>query len=361
MMISLILSHKIWFGNDFVPRFPINPVFDIGDGFSGALFCLLFLSCILVFITNKKWATLSTVFLFFFALCTDWNKAQAYFYIPVMLMGISAVKEKAENLSYYLFAIGGIYLWSGIQKLNVFYYHGFFPSKAKELEVTESNDGIANMVEDINPEWVHDFLHSFLTLVPFIEILMGIGMLLYFTRKWTSYIAIGLHLGILVYLIHTDYNQIVWHWNAFMIIYHIVLLSKTNPFRMTVSPKIILATFFFAVTPTINLYTDHIPYLSWNLYSYRIPYAFFSVNYDDPDFNEEELSQLFKLDSTESYVDPIQYSMKHTMVSINPEPWIFKQWIQKTADNPNIHQSLMLYLYTYSFNDRKEEYIMFKK
>ncbi len=276
-------------------------------------------------------------------------------------MGISAIKEKTENLAYYLFAIGGIYLWSGVQKMNIFYYHGFSPSKAQEFQVTGDNDGIANMTEGINPEWLHDALHSFLTMVPFIEMLLGIGLIMSLTRKWTSYIAIGLHIGIIVYLIYTDYNRIVWHWNAAMIVYHFILLKKDGEFTLNLTPRILVAVVFFAVTPFINVFTNHIPYLSWNLYSYRIPYAFFSVNYDDPNFNEEELSQFYRLDSTQSYVDPIQFSMEHTMVSINPEPWIFKQWAQKTVNNPNIHQSLILYLSTYSFMESKEEQHLIEK
>jgi hypothetical protein len=174
--------------------------------------------------------------------------------------------------------IAGVYVWSGIHKLNPNF-----------LDVTFTQ---LMSVLGIETDWQNFKKIGYIP--PFIEILIGIALLVPKFRKIATYCAVIMHTLIFVYFspIVLHYNSVVLPWNLAMIAFVLLLfwnrtdspfLSIQN-FRLASLRAIIIGLVW--LLPFLNTlgYWDH--YLSFSFYSDKQPNFFIAI----------EKTQLQKID-----------------------------------------------------------------
>lgn len=108
----------------------------------------------------------------------------------------------------------GLYVWSGIQKLNFTFFQDTLSFLLAPLE---------NLFPSIHPPL------RFLGLTAaLLESLIGLGLLFRKTRDLAVWSAVAMHLVILGLLIAKGYNNVVWIWNATLIGAVIIALWRSG-------------------------------------------------------------------------------------------------------------------------------------
>ena len=340
-LIALGMSYKIWMGNEFVPRFPIHPNLAITDNVSAIQFGVLILGGLWMVFSRPKKGFLSILLLVGMAASiSDWNKVQPYFVMYFLFILLYIISKDKKDLWPYILALSGIYLWSGINKLNVFYYEDI----VYDLASSFSNGSFKTIVIYLGKS------------VPFIEIFLAIALIFKKTQKLASILAIGLHLGILVLLINMNHNTIVWPWNVCMILIHFLIYKSVLHYRSYSFAGAVAATCFILM-PIIGLISStRFAYVSWDVYSGKIPYG--SIYYDKREINHlsSEIKSHLINDGPMRKLHLISYSLNTTGVAINPEVWIYKRWLLDfCADKKERQEGPFLINYSYTFTKRKQE------
>lgn len=158
--------------------------------------------------------------------------------------------------------VGGIYFWSGIQKLNTRFFVEIFPTFSRSLW-------------EIAPEHLFGVFFIIGILVPFIEIAFALG---FFSRRWRRLAILGSTAMLVFVLIAlgplgNNWNSSVWPWN--IAIYSMVLVLFLNTDftlreflqRLRTNHVALALVGIVWIMPAGNIFsiTDH--YLSWSLYS----------------------------------------------------------------------------------------------
>ncbi len=206
----------------------------------------------------------------------DQTRWQPWFYqYAVMLAVLTAwngrpkdVKASLEPTAALRAVMIGIYLWSGIAKLNASYLGGTFGWLLEPLAA-------------VFPASLLSALGSIGVATPVAEIAIGLGLAHPRSRPAAVAAAIAMHTLILAMLgpwAH-NWNSIVWPWNAAMIALVAVLFARdrhTRPARILAPPMSAMravATAAFIVLPALSLIDRWDPYLSASLYSRNLRHA----------------------------------------------------------------------------------------
>ena len=134
---------------------------------------------------------------------------------------ISQVKMlgRKELYPYFLLSLQLVliftYLWSGIQKLNIYFANDVFPWLMTSFSVLE-------------PLGEYAYLGYGIAII---EALLGVGLFFSRTRKTTIWAATFFHLIILIQLIGLKWNSVVWAWNIAMIAFNWILFSDKPIFK----------------------------------------------------------------------------------------------------------------------------------
>lgn len=151
----------------------------------------------------------------------------------------------------------GTYFWSGIQKFNAVFIVEFFPWLIKPFFGEVDHSGILILGLGI----------------PFIELALGILLLIPSLRSLGVAVGIAMHLLILTSIgpIGHNYNHHVWAWNIVSMILLILIFSdKSISYRALIFPKLFFNKVFlvlFCLMPLFNLFGKWDDYLSMSLYS----------------------------------------------------------------------------------------------
>jgi hypothetical protein len=164
--------------------------------------------------------------------------------------------------------IGGMYLWSGLQKLNLAFFTTEFPWFTRPLWELQT--------DLLLPPFLF-----FGLLAPFLEVAIGLGLFSVRTRTLAligSFSMMGLVLVCLGPFGH-DWNSVVWPWNIVLFLTTTLVFWKTDftlkSFVTRQKRNLLGLSIFglFWILPLGNVFglVDH--YLSWSLYSGRAPEA----------------------------------------------------------------------------------------
>lgn len=273
---SLLLSHNAWSTDRTFPLSPVIPGFVAPETVQSGLFFLTVFTLLAGLLVKRFRPHLTSIALF--AILTlvllDITRLQPWvlhYFAVLLLFGVWIPQKEIMTvriLDAARLIIGGIYFWSGLQKINVRFFTEVFPWFTEVLWRPLGDVGISLFL-------------SIGLLVPFIEILFAIGL---FTKRarFISIIAATLML-LLVLLsigpIGQGWNSTVWPWNiAIYFMVFILFFNLQTSFvafikrqRHNVLAWAVICVFW--IMPAGNLFgiTDH--YLSWSLYSGRVPGA----------------------------------------------------------------------------------------
>jgi hypothetical protein len=213
---GVLLASRLFLATRAVPRVPVldgwpqlQPPLDAIA--LGALFAAL---CGVAFAPRPRWwATAATVLALVLAL-EDQSRWQPWFYQYVAMIGPLAVaRDSGDTLAAWRVVLVGLYLWSGIQKLNVTFMARVFPWLVEPVAAVLP----AGTREILLPGWV---------VVPMTEIAVALGLLAPRLRNAAVVAAIATHVvifGLLGPLAHGT-NAVIWPWNVAMAVLVALLL-----------------------------------------------------------------------------------------------------------------------------------------
>lgn len=215
LLLGIAFSHELWFPiNRTFPRAPL--VFALPENavltFEWALSSILVISLALTAFAHRPKIFLavticSLLLLAFF----DQTRIQPWVYQYLLVFAVYCrhdwenddERAAEQTIGLAQIVIAGLYVWSGIQKLNFNFSHEVLPSLLIPLQ---------NLFPSRQPPY------NFLGIaIPLVESLAGIGLLFRRTRNVAVCLAVSMHVFVLSLLIAQNYNSIVWVWNLTLI------------------------------------------------------------------------------------------------------------------------------------------------
>jgi hypothetical protein len=266
LVIGFLLSPQLWVneGRFFPVITPIDGMNSLSAPFDLFLMSLFVgLSAVWIFYEKRRIGFIALASLII-VIAQDQMRWQPWVYLYVlMLLPYLTQSSKGENKKLILIClqwiIAGVYIWSGIQKMNSNFLDGTFAQMIKA-------SGVGLQFQSWKKVGY---------AIPFIEFSMGMALLIPAFRKIGMYTAIVTHIVILFCLspILLNHNSIVYPWNVAMIFFVFLLFwnVKDNPFMAILEIRsnvlLVMLVVLVWVFPILNLfgYWDH--FLSFSLYS----------------------------------------------------------------------------------------------
>jgi hypothetical protein len=210
----------------------------------------------------RWWAAAATVLAVALG-ADDQSRWQPWVYQYVaMLAALALAREVDDTLAAWRAVLVGLYVWSGIQKLNVTFMTYLFPWLVQPLT-------------DVLPAGLQRVLLAGWLVVPVMEIAVAAGLLVPRLRNAAVVGAIATHvavLGLLGPFAHGT-NAVVWPWNLAMAVLAVLLFWKSEPAAVTdvLVPRRVgvhaAALALFGVLPVLSFSGHWDAYLSGALYS----------------------------------------------------------------------------------------------
>ncbi|MDZ7683333.1 MAG: hypothetical protein U5J63_16900 [Fodinibius sp.] len=271
----LLVTYRQWINERF---FPFAPVFDFIPILSPPLGIILLggiitLLGILIFYPNKYIFT-GFLGLVIYALLQDQARMYPVVYqFPFMLGAIIWFNQNRSEkrgklaLACIQIILIGIYIWSGLHKLNYVYLHETFQRLIGPL--LEAFPTLESLP-----------LSLLAVVTAVVETGAGLALAFRATQKYAAWILIGMHSFILLMVgpFGMEFNTVIWSWNiSSILLLSAVFLGQNNQQAISyVVPRnfyhgVVVALFW--VMPALNFagLWDHYP--SASLYSGKKPYA----------------------------------------------------------------------------------------
>ena len=267
----------------------------------------------------RWWAAAATALALILA-ADDQSRWQPWFYqYGFMLAALAVARDTDATLGAWRAVLVGLYLWSGIQKLNVTFMANIFPWLVEPLT------GVlpAGLQRVVLGGWM---------VVPVMEIAVAVGLLVPRLRNAAVVVALATHavvLGLLGPLAHAT-NAVVWPWNAAMAALVALLFWRRGaPAAHVLIPRRLgvhaAALAFFGVLPALSFVGRWDAYLSGALYSGNVSVAALSVGESAmarlPDVARRHVSRN-RLGA--NVLDVWEWSMDELAVPSYPEHRVFR-------------------------------------
>lgn len=272
LVAGFLLSSQLWLDTRLYPLTPVwralRPLRHPWDYCSFALLLVL----LLAIGVRQQPVKLTALFVVSAVALTlfDQSRWQPWFFQYLLMISALAlswgavgdVARQEASLNTCRLIIVSIYFWSGIQKLNPGFIHNVFP-------------WLIAPVIHLLPSTVTPFILRLAIIVPFVELAVGIGLLIPLVRTTAMYGALGMHALLLAALgpFGRSANTVVWSWNMAMAVFVVILFWRADklafqnvvwtsrfPFH-----RVVLA--LVTVAPLLNLFNLWDNYLSWALYA----------------------------------------------------------------------------------------------
>ncbi|MCF6280178.1 MAG: hypothetical protein L3J14_07505 [Flavobacteriaceae bacterium] len=266
--IGVLLSLNLWHSNRYFPTIPVfDFIPDVSIYINYTLLILLFVYFGLVFISSNKKYIVVTLSIIFVLLLQDQMRWQPWVYIYslflIPFLFDNPLKNEIKKINYFQIILIGVYLWSGIHKLNPNFIELIYRSILIDLY-------------QINNESLTTTILQLGYIIPLIEIMMGIALFFPKTRKIGVITVVLSHLFILLYIspLGINYNTVIYPWNIAMILFTVLLFWNTKNKivvlrESNIQYKIanIAIVLLFWILPSLNFIGKWDSYLSFSLYS----------------------------------------------------------------------------------------------
>ncbi|HEY6970361.1 MAG TPA: DoxX family membrane protein [Candidatus Angelobacter sp.] len=320
------LTWRLWVSSRLFPLSPVTgflPVipFPLDVIWLGLIFVLL-----LAIVIVKQPRKLIFSFLVFAGLLSLWDQMrwQPWFYqcfLMLAAMGLYAWKKPdLQNQHVALNAcrviVAFTYFWSGVQKLNVTF-------------VKETWPDISGPFLRLLPQFARNVPPFLLLAIPLFEILTGLGLITRRYRNAAAVLAIGTHIFVLMVLISSGENTVVWPWNITMVFFVLILFwqDKETSARSILLPKNAfhaVVLLLFGVLPAFSLIGLWDSFLSSALYSGNTDEAIILVSHGEIDHLPESLHTYAREGSYWFFLDVNRWAYGELNVPVYPEPRIYR-------------------------------------
>ena len=213
----MLLSLRLWFGiGRTIPRIPLISVIPHSLWPAEFPLSLLLLAALLLslFSTRSRYLV-AVVVLTSFLVLLDVTRLQPWVYqYALMITALAFAKlrrvEPNEGMTTATIIVANqiivasLYFWSGVQKLNWTFAHEVWPG----------------LLDDVGFD-LHSSLYPYLSrlaiFIALLEAVTGVGLLFRRSRQIAIVLAVALHLSVLILLILSGRNTVVWPWNLAML------------------------------------------------------------------------------------------------------------------------------------------------
>ena len=329
--------------------FPLLPVLDIIPPFISPYdSILIFILATLLGINLlfwKNWTNLLAISILCVLFVQDQNRWQPWAYIYfIFLIFFSFYKETAENRNYlaisFRLMIIGVYLWSGVHKLNTNFINQTFESILIDFFDFQDKHFI-DTIKDVG------------YLIPIFEVSICVFLFIPKLRNIGVSMAIIAHIFILLYLspLGINKNYVVFPWNIAMTFFVVILFYQTSEkidiFKFG-EHKLgtILIAFLFYIFPFLNIFGLWDNYLSFSLYSSKTDNYYIVIAESQLNKVDERLAQYYlRVDGLQGgqIIDVGKWSTKELNVPFYPETRTFKK-VAKTFCRLGIEEGQLYFL-----------------
>lgn len=268
--IEILLGYKLWF--PIYREFPLLSAFSwldfsfgiLGDGL---LTLLVLIALVAIFLDwHKKLALATLLGCLTILILEDITRLQPWVYTQVALLILLCFNKKGQVksvLTSVLWLIALVYIWSGIQKLNLGFLQETFPWLLTAFGFNLKTDTSAAM---------HTFNYVF-AVVPLLECLIGVGLLSTKTRKTSIILALLMHVYIILSLGPTglNWNLIILPWNLCFALLLLQFYALKEPLLITKDMSWFAFNYavilFFGLLPALNFIGYWDSNLSSTMYS----------------------------------------------------------------------------------------------
>ncbi len=328
---GMLLSPHLWInsGRLFSMMSPIEGMPILAAPFDKILLFIFVGSSLAWIVIEKKGIGFISLGSLLLLVVQDQMRWQPWVYLYLlMLVPFLYYAEKKENEEALVlclqFILVGVYVWSGIQKINLHFVDGVLAQFIKLSGIHLSFEGWKKIF----------YLTPF--VIPCVEIVLGLALLVPKVRKIAVCVAIVVHLLILLYLspMGIDHNSVVYPWNIAMVFFVVFLfwnnnnemLSSLNNVRRYTLMVFVLALAWIA--PALNLfgYWDH--YLSFSLYSYKPSRYYIAIDESEVSkIDKRYLNYTAKIKGMQGgvLIDTDKWAYAELNVPFYPETRVFKK------------------------------------
>jgi hypothetical protein len=269
LLCSFALSWRLWISSRLFPLSPASNFLPaIPSPFDVICLCfLLGLLAAIVIVRQPRWLILAFLALAGLLSLLDQERWQPWLFEYFFLLAAAGIyswkkgdtRRSQTALRICRLIVVSTYLWSGLQKLNANFVRETWPD-------------IAGPLLRFLPQAMRRLPSFLILIIPLMEIAIGLGLLTRRYRNLCVTLAIATHLFILMVLISSGENTVVWPWNVAMALIVVVLFWKereSGPAGM-LAPKDafhVLVLLLFGVLPALSFLGLWDSYLSSALYS----------------------------------------------------------------------------------------------
>jgi hypothetical protein len=260
----------------------------------------------------RWWAAAATACALILAV-EDQSRCQPWFYQYVaMLAALAVARDPGDTLAAWRVVLAGLYLWSGIQKINVTFMTRLFP-------------WLVQPVAGVLPAGLQQILFAGWVVVPSMEIAVAVGLLVPRLRN-------------------AAVNAVIWPWNAAMAVLAAVLFWNARDASVldTLVPRrigahaVMLA--LFVALPALSLAGRWDAYLSGELYSGNLKVGALSIT-DRVAARLPDAARRHVMSNRTgaNALDLYEWSMGELSVPSYPEDRVFRavaRDVCRLADNP---------------------------
>jgi len=324
----MILSSNLWKADRLFPLSPfIEGLYESNTQLNSFLLTLLALSLISVIFSKKVIFLRIALCILIIILLQDQQRWQPwiYFYLLALLpFAIDySLRQPISVLICLQILIIGIYLWSGIHKFN-----------SNFIDITFTN--ILTNFFQIENEKVISVVRYSGYLAPLTEVIMAVSLTIPKLRTFGIALVILMHTFIMFYLspLGVDDNYIVYPWNIAMTLLTVLVFYKSeNKFGLvtsrTTQMKLLTVALLIlvGVLPLLNFTHKWDSYLSFSLYSDKVPLHYIAIENTQVDKIDDRLHEYFvNIEglSGGEIIDINQWSVRELNVPFYPETRVFK-------------------------------------
>lgn len=327
LLCGVLLSWRLWLSSRLFPSSPISrslPAVAFPLDYLCLLAMLGLLAAIAVAPGRRGWL------LAFLALGVAWSlwdqmRWQPWYYQYLCMLAAVAFlawqRPRQGRPSPALDACRAVvvftYLWSGVQKLNVTFF-------------SQTWSDMAGPLLQRLPHTLAAMARLFVFAIPPLEIGIGLGLLLRRSRTTAAVLALVMHALVLVVLIATGENSVVWPWNIAMGLFVLQLFWRNDDTRprdllLPRSNLHALIVLLVGILPVLSFADLWDSYLSSALYSGNTDQAVVYVSPAVLDRLPAAILPHVWQSTTPFFLDVNRWSYGELNVPIYPEPRVFRR------------------------------------
>ncbi|MDR6969511.1 hypothetical protein J2X31_003544 [Flavobacterium arsenatis] len=354
-LIAKVLSFKVWISDRYFPVVPVVDSLTLPNEFHLFLFFISLLGITSAFFyPNKKGILISVIVIEVASCVLDYMRWQPweYQYLLTFVFFLFS-KDRKQFLFLLTFLIAVTYIFSGIHKFSGSFLYSFW-----DRTILHNLLHLPYRIIKI------PILHYSGLILAAIEIFIGVGILFSRHRRSISFLAILMHLFIVILYgpFGLNHNIIIFPWNLAMIALVMVLFYKNSLSNFTVSffkSKLNSIVFLLiGVMPIFSLFGKWDDYLSFNLYSGNIKTLAICVE-EVPEYPElEKYKSGVKSNRycKDAYlINTTTWALEELKVPVYPQERVFKMLQdQFNIKYPNVKNTFVYYWYPYQNENLKE-------